>query len=79
MLVGEPCIRRTMLKAGYTEEEARTAVIKGCYEYTECRSSVETAPFRFVLPKIVNDALRTCRDAEDFDSFLDFLEKNQVA
>ena len=75
VLVGEPCIRRTMLKAGYTEEEARTAVIKGCYEYTECRSSVETAPFRFVLPKIVNDALRACRDAEDFDSFLDFLEK----
>jgi len=74
VLVGEPCIRRAMLKAGYSEEDARTAVIKGCYEYTECHSAVETAPFHFILPKIVNNTLRCSPDAADFESFLKSLE-----
>lgn len=73
VFVGEPCIMRTMRKAGYTEEEARTAVIKGCYEYT-CENAVETAPVRFVLPKIVNDVLRANPDAPDFEAFLRALE-----
>lgn len=75
VLVGEPCIMRAMRKAGYTEEEARTAVVKGCYEYTERRSAVETAPIRFILPKIVNDVLRAHPDVPDFDSFLRLLEE----
>jgi formate C-acetyltransferase len=75
VLVGEPCIMRTMRKAGYTEEEARTAVIKGCYEYTERCSAVETAPIRFILPKIVNDVLRAHPESPDFDSFLSRLEE----
>ena len=73
VFVGEPCIMRTMRKAGYTEEEARTAVIKGCYEYT-CENAVETAPVRFILPKIVNDVLRANPDVPDFEAFLRALE-----
>ena len=74
VLVGEPCIMRTMLKNGFTKEEARTAVVKGCYEYT-AESAAETAPVILILPKIVNDVLRANCDAPDFDAFLRKLEK----
>ncbi len=51
--VGEPCIIRTMQKYGYSLSEARTADIKGCYEYCARGSTVETAPVTVNLPKVL--------------------------
>ena len=75
VLIGEPCIRRSMLRAGYTEEEARTAVIKGCYEYTELRSAVETTPVHFILPRAINHVLRENPDAPDFEFLMRKVEE----
>lgn len=74
VFIGEPCIRRSMLKAGYTEEEARTAIVKGCYEYTEAHSSVETAPTRLILPTIVVNTLREHPETQDFETFMRHLD-----
>ncbi|MBR4957545.1 MAG: hypothetical protein IKZ31_07275, partial [Lentisphaeria bacterium] len=75
VFIGEPCIRRSMLKAGYTEDDARNAVIKGCYEYTESRSAVETAPTTYVLPQLVVNTLRENPDVPDFETFLTRVDK----
>lgn len=72
VFVGEPCIRETMLAAGYSEEEARTADIKGCYEYSVRGKSVETAPILLNLPIIV---LLTMREKLKFTTFNDFTDK----
>ncbi|HBC89034.1 MAG TPA: hypothetical protein DCZ94_19005 [Lentisphaeria bacterium] len=72
VFVGEPCIRKTMIAAGYSEEEARTADIKGCYEYSVRGKAVETAPIILSLPLIV---LRTMRESTEFPSFNDFMQK----
>lgn len=69
--VGEPCIRSTMLRFGYTEEEARTAVVKGCYEYCPPATAVETAPVIVNLPRILLQLLRKNADAETFDALLE--------
>ena len=51
--VGEPCIMRTMLKLGYSEAEARTADIKGCYEYCVRGETIETAPVTVNAAKVI--------------------------
>jgi formate C-acetyltransferase len=53
VFVGEPCIRRTMLKLGYSEAEARTADIKGCYEYCVRGETIETAPITVNTAKAI--------------------------
>jgi formate C-acetyltransferase len=57
VFVGEPCIIRTMTKHGYSLQEARTADIKGCYEYCVRGGCVETAPFTLNVVKILGLAL----------------------
>lgn len=51
--VGEPCIRRAMLHQGYSQREADTADIKGCYEYCARGGTVETAPVTVNTVKIL--------------------------
>ena len=70
VFVGEPCIRKTMLAAGYSEEEARTADIKGCYEYAARGKAVETAPVILSLPLIVLKTMRESTEASTFDDFM---------
>ncbi|MBR2372894.1 MAG: hypothetical protein IKA87_01540, partial [Lentisphaeria bacterium] len=43
VFVGEPCISKSMRRLGYSAEEARNAIVKGCYEYC-APNAVETAP-----------------------------------
>lgn len=71
VFVGEPCIRKTMLAAGYSEEEARTADVKGCYEYTVRGKAVETRSCVLGLPDIVQ---RTLREGDGFQNFDEFLK-----
>lgn len=53
VFVGEPCIMRTMRRLGYSEAEARTADIKGCYEYCARGETVETAPVTVNAAKVI--------------------------
>ncbi|OGV51952.1 MAG: hypothetical protein A2017_04825 [Lentisphaerae bacterium GWF2_44_16] len=53
VFVGEPCIESTMLKLGYSEAEARTADIKGCYEYCVRGETIETAPITVNAAKVI--------------------------
>ena len=69
--VGEKCIRETMLRYGYTEEEARTAVVKGCYEYCPPATAVETAPCIVNLPRILLQLLRKNEEAATFEELFD--------
>lgn len=71
VFVGEPCISKTMLAAGYSAEEGRTAEIKGCYEYTVRGKAVETVPVRLNLPLLL---LKTMRAGTEYQTF-DALEK----
>ena len=71
VFVGEPCIRSTMLRYGYSEEEARTAVVKGCYEYCASGSAVETAPCIVNLPGALLRSLRKNSDAATFDELFE--------
>lgn len=71
VFVGEPCIMRTMIRNGYTQEEARTADIKGCYEYTARAAAVETAPFCINSAKIISLTIGNGVDPDTgFDSGL---------
>lgn len=70
VFVGEPCICKAMLAAGYSEEEARTADIKGCYEYAVRGKAVETCPCVLGLPEIVDKTLRAGDVFRNFDDFL---------
>ncbi len=70
VFVGEPCIRKAMLLAGYSEEEARTADVKGCYEYTVRGEAVETRPCTIILPDVVDKTMRSGHDFRNFDDFL---------
>ena len=69
VFVGEPCIMKTMLRLGYSAEEARTAVIKGCYEFS-APSAVETAPVILNMPEILLALLKEHADASTFDDLL---------
>ncbi len=53
VFVGEPCIMRAMQKQGYSDAEARTADIKGCYEYCVRGETVETAPVTVNTAKVI--------------------------
>lgn len=57
VFIGEPCITRTMAKFGYSDAEARTADIKGCYEYCVRGETVETAPVTVNAAKAIGLAL----------------------
>ncbi len=87
VFVGEPCIIRTMLRNGYTREEALRADVKGCYEYAARGCAVETAPLEINLAKILELVFHNGVDPEsglkfgpetgrlsDFDSFERFVE-----
>lgn len=67
VFVGEPCIRNTMLHYGYTEEEARTAVIKGCYEFCPQESSVSTACCICNMPGVLLGSLKRNQNAATFE------------
>ncbi len=69
VFIGEPCVKRTMLKIGYSEEQARQAVIKGCYEYCVNGEAVETAPIEINLPSRVVHYLKAHTDAGSFEEF----------
>ena len=57
VFVGEPGMVNAMLNAGFTEEEARTCDVKGCYEYAPRGSSVNSCAGLINLPKMVDIAL----------------------
>lgn len=69
VFVGEPCIRKSMLRLGYSAEEARNAVIKGCYEYC-APNAVETAPIVLNMPRIF---LHWLKEQQEFSSFEELL------
>ena len=71
VFVGEPCIERTMLRYGYTPEEARTAVIKGCYEYCSQGNDVETAGCTYNMPRILMELIRENADAATFEELFE--------
>ena len=66
VFVGEPCISKSMFRLGYTPEEARNAIIKGCYEYC-APNAVETAPIIFNTPNILLKLLKENKDAFSFE------------
>lgn len=66
VFVGEPCIRKSMTRLGYSAEEARRAVIKGCYEYC-APGAVETAPVVFNTPRIFLEILKQNSEAASFE------------
>ena len=85
VFVGEPGMTKAMLRYGYTEEEARTCDITGCYEYSPQGKSIATCNGLINLPKMVDLALHDGYDpfnreqsgihtgeAETFRSFEDF-------
>jgi len=87
VFVGEPGMTRAMLRYGYTEEEARTCDVKGCYEYSSRGNSVQTCNGLISLPKMVELALNDGYDpfnkeqaglhtgaAEDFKTFEAFYQ-----
>ena len=55
-----------MFRLGYTPEEARNAIIKGCYEYC-APNAVETAPIIFNTPNILLKLLKENKDAFSFE------------
>ena len=63
VFVGEPGMTRAMLRYGYTEEEARTCDVTGCYEYSARGKSIGTCNGLINLPKMVDLALH---DGYDF-------------
>ena len=87
VFVGEPGMTKAMLRYGYTEEEARTCDVKGCYEYSSRGNSIHTASGLINMPKMVDIALHDGYDyfnkeqaglhtgkAEDFKTFEDFYQ-----
>ena len=85
--VCERGMTRAMLLEGYTPEEARRAVVKGCYEYTARGDGVDAANVHVNLPKAVELALHNGWDqyngfqsgphtgrAEDMSTFEQFYE-----
>ena len=71
VFVGEPCLRSTMLRHGYTEEEARTAVVKGCYEYCPAGTAVETAPCILSMPSALMYCLRKHAACSTFEELFE--------
>lgn len=61
VFVGEGAIRRAMMSAGFTEEDARTADLKGCYEFT-AKGAIETNLYYLNLVKPLEYALHNGRD-----------------
>jgi formate C-acetyltransferase len=53
VLISEKAIKRAMMGMGFTEEEARTCDISGCYEYKVRAKEVVTAPLYLNLLKAV--------------------------
>ncbi len=76
VFAGEPCIRKTMTAMGYSAEEARTADIKGCYEYSVRGRAVETCPAVVNLPLVMNLALQRHADAPDFETLQTRIRKD---
>ena len=87
VFVGEPGMVRAMVKNGYTEEEARTCDVKGCYEYAPRGTTVGTCNGLINLPQMVVLALNDGYDpfnkeeagihtgkAEDFKTFEEFYQ-----
>ena len=87
VFVGEPAMVRAMLKDGYTEDEARTCQVTGCYEYSARGCSIGTASGLVNMPMMVNITLHDGYDsfnkeqsglhtgkAEDFETFEQFYQ-----
>lgn len=87
VFVGEPGMTRAMLAAGYTEEEARTCDVKGCYEYAPRGNCIQTCNGLINLPMMLVLALNDGYDpqnqefsgihtgkAEDFETFEQFYQ-----
>ncbi len=76
VFAGEPCIQKAMTAMGYSAEEARTADIKGCYEYSVRAEAVETAPAIVNLPRIINLSLQRHAAAPSFECLLEAVKKD---
>jgi len=87
VFVGEPGMTKAMLRYGYTQEEARTCDVTGCYEYSARGKSIGTCNGLINLPKMVDLALHDGYDpfhkeqsgihtgaAENFRTFEDFYQ-----
>lgn len=87
VFVGEPGMTSAMLAAGYTEEEARTCDVKGCYEYAPKGNTVQTCNGLVSLPMMLVLAMNDGYDphnkefsgihtgkAEDFKTFEEFYQ-----
>ena len=70
VFVGEPCMEKAMLRLGYSKEEARTAVIKGCYEYC-VKGAVETVGCTLNTPAALMALVRKNADAATFEELFE--------
>ena len=92
VLVCEETVRKALIQSGATEEQARTADIKGCYEYA-IRDSVETSmnytnllnPLEYALHEGCDGvtgefAVKKCPHPDAYATFEEFYEeyKNQL-
>ena len=69
VFTGEPAMLKSMLRNGYSAEEARCAVIKGCYEYC-APGAVETAPVVLNMPQIFWAQLQANSQAATYEEFV---------
>lgn len=69
VFVGEPYIQKSMRRLGYSAEEARCAIIKGCYEFC-ARNAVETAPVVLNMPQVFLCWLKDAGEPATFEDFL---------
>ena len=69
VFTGEPAMVKSMLRNGYSAEEARCAVIKGCYEYC-APGAVETAPVVLNMPQIFWSQLQANSQAATYEEFV---------
>ncbi|MBR4673123.1 MAG: hypothetical protein IKP00_01545 [Victivallales bacterium] len=71
VFVGEPCIQKTMMHYGYSPEEARTADIKGCYEYSARGCDVETTGAVLNIAGMLMRFVREHANAATFEELLE--------
>ena len=83
---GEEPMTRIMKSQGYTDEQCRTMILKGCYEFADRCNTNETLPGRYSLlrpvPAILHDVWRGALDPArlpTFEAFRAEYERRLVA
>ncbi|MBQ6339611.1 MAG: hypothetical protein IJI36_10745, partial [Kiritimatiellae bacterium] len=83
---GEQSMTRIMKSQGYTDEQCRTMILKGCYEFADRCNTNETLPGRYSLlrpvPAILHDVWRGALDPArlpTFEAFRAEYERRLVA